>query len=57
MGRFKDDFARIYKGMGLNAALSLIFIPRLLRRFGFKYYEQSKVVDRFKIFHLLLINM
>lgn len=47
MGRFKDDFARIYKGMGLNAALSLIFIPRLLRRFGFKYYEQSKVVDRF----------
>lgn len=32
MGRFKEDFSKIYKGMGLNNALLLVFIPRILRK-------------------------
>lgn len=46
MGRFKEDFSKIYKGMGLNNALLLVFIPRILRKIGIKY-DDNLAYNRF----------
>lgn len=46
MGRLKEDFSEIYKGMGLNNALLLVFIPRILRKIGIKY-DDNLVYNRF----------
>lgn len=47
MGRFKDDFPKISKGIGFKYAVELILKPRLLERIGWKKCTESKLALRF----------
>lgn len=47
MGRFKDDFLKISKGIGFKCAVELILKPRLLGRIGWKKCTESKLALRF----------
>ena len=48
MVRFKDDFLKISRGMGVRNAIKLVFLPRVLGRLGFtSFYSESNVAERF----------
>ena len=48
MGRFKDDFIKMSKGIGMKKAVEFVLIPRLLSRIGLRAcYCESKISDRF----------